>query len=109
MEPQPAPQKHVVAIIDDGSSSKIAPAETLARTGDVVAFCNLTSGKVIVMFPDGGLFGDTAYPIDSQKSISLPVSAAALPRSYEYTAYSEATKQFAHASIPRIIIYTEPT
>lgn len=98
-------QDHTVAIIDEGLSSKITPTDTLAAQGDTVTFYNFTKSAVTIMLPDNTVFGGTNFNIESQESRTMPVDKKAPLGAYAYTAYCDATKDFAHASIPRIIIF----
>jgi hypothetical protein len=101
------PRHHSVAIIDEGSSCKITPGEILAAKVDTVSFHNLTGDDITIMFPDGNLFGKTTYPIKFDEAIILPVFNQAVKQVYTYTVYCNRIQGFAHATIPRIIIYDD--
>jgi hypothetical protein len=101
------PQEHAVAIIVDGSKCKISPGEVLAAKADQIRFFNLTDGPVTVIFPDTSIFTEGSFSIASQDSYLKTFKDGVMPGAYSYTAYGGRTLEFAHASIPRIIIFPD--
>lgn len=104
---KPQPQLHSIAVIKEGSSCKITPGDVLARRIDAISFNNMTDGKITVMFPDDNLFGKPVFSIDSRRAEQIPVRNNAELKVYTYTVYCDSIQDFAHASIPRIIIYDD--
>lgn len=99
------PQCHRIAVIDEGGSCRITPREILAGRGDTVEFFNITGGNITLMLPDPGLLGATNYLISGGTGVRLPVSGTAPIGTHAYTVFCDSIKEFAQASIPRIIIY----
>jgi len=96
---------HVVTVIKEGSCGMIKPAEVLLGEGDNVTFYNLTGDPITVMFPDEDLFGQNVLDIDTDPSEPLTVSKKAELGSFPYSVFCHGINDFAHASLPRLIVY----
>jgi hypothetical protein len=99
------PQSHVVAIYDESDTCAVAPGQLLAAIGDSVIFTNLTHGQVTLVFPDNSLFGSTDLVKLEAGTDTVLVINEMEAGSYPYTVYRNSKKEFAHASIPIIIVY----
>jgi hypothetical protein len=99
-----------VALVTDGSSFTVAPGQAVAYPGDQIVFHNLTNEPATIIFPDDRLFGKTTFPADPGGTASADISDKfALFGSYPYAVYFPNRREFAHASMPIIIIYpTKP-
>lgn len=99
------PNNHIVAIVNDGTTCRITPVDVLAKVGDTITYYNLTDGPATVHTPDEDLFTEPTPPIGVGQSVIATVSDKAQLGGYAYSAYCSGKREFAHASIPRIIIY----
>lgn len=95
-----------IVIYREGQSLTVAPKQRDAENEDSIVFLNATGEELTVSIPDPELFG-TARTFDLPAHGSagpFPIEAAA-SGGYPYAAYSKNTREFAHASVPIIIIY----
>jgi hypothetical protein len=104
-------KNHNVEIVPDGggSSWRVDPREVHAYSRDKVTFRNGSKGRVSIMIPDAGLFGqDEMIPIEPGNQEERIILGHSEETRYPYVAYCHNSKEFAHASIPIIIIYPTP-
>ena len=94
-----------ITVIKEGSVCMIKPAEVLLGVGGRAIFYNLTGDPITVMFPDVNLFGKNVLEINSEPSESLTVSQETELGSFPYSVFCHGINDFAHASLPRIIVY----
>jgi plastocyanin len=94
-----------VTVIKEGSACMIKPAETLLAVGDRVTFYNLTGDPITVMFPDVNLFGKYVVEVETEQSDPLTVAQKTELGSFPYSVFCHGINDFAHASLPRIIVY----
>lgn len=101
------PKKHTAKIRPDGHSRCVEPRELYTIDGDGVEFLNDTDGTVTIIVPDQRVFGTSMMVTlkPGEQSGSYQVTERTEPASFPYTAYCHDTKEFAHASVPIIIIY----
>jgi hypothetical protein len=107
VEDKPPGQVRRIAIYREEKSLTVAPRQRDADAGDQIVFVNLTQEPMMVSIPDGGLFGGPeVFPVapDGGSAGPFPVQDSALG-GYPYAVYSVATREFAHASAPIIIIF----
>lgn len=92
-----------VMILREGDHCTIWPGSQLAQVGDVVVF-NPVGTDIKLMFPDPALFGRSEIAVLDQALEPLVVQGVGTGP-YPYAIYCAATRSFATASAPRIIIY----
>jgi hypothetical protein len=96
----------VVAIVSDGSRIMAAPGMAPIHAGNQLVFHNLTREAATIIMPDDRIFGTNLFTVDANAQISLTVPENFdLFGSYPYAIYFRQLREFAHASMPIIIIY----
>ncbi|UCD93867.1 MAG: hypothetical protein JSU69_08850 [Candidatus Zixiibacteriota bacterium] len=103
-------QNHVVVIFNDGNTVAVAPGQVVAAKEDTVTFKNITQSSVVTLvFPDEDIFKGIATvsltpesPNTRKRTLTVDTEEMG---SYPYTVYHSSSKEFAHASIPNIIVY----
>jgi len=98
---------HKIGIYAEGSALRITPGQREVEQGDEIVFHNFHKGPVIVMLPDTELLGKTEMITlwdKGSQSPPLTVTGTAIGP-YPYAAYDPVAKEFAHASVPIIIVY----
>jgi len=100
------PVTYSIGIYSDGNSLSVAPGQLQVARGSKLVFHNFHSNMVIVSTPDQGLTGkpETVPVTAGSDSAEITVSSDA-EGPYPYTVYDPLARDFAHASVPIIIVY----
>jgi len=95
-----------VALVTDGGSFTVAPGMAILYVGDTITFHNLTKENATVIFPDPRLFGGSMDNVGPNQKLSKVIPDTFKDfGSYPYAVYYPDRREFAHASMPIIIIY----
>jgi len=100
------PANHNVALVSDSGSFSVAPGQVTTYVEDSITFNNLCKDDAVVIFPEEHIFGKMRIevPAEGKTTVTIPGSFVAFG-SYPYAVYYPARREFAHASMPIIIIY----
>ena len=100
------PENHNIAMVADSGSFMVAPRQISAYVEDSITFNNLCKEDAVIIFPEEHVFGKTRIevPAGGNTTETIPADFADFGN-YQYAVYYPARREFAHASMPIIIIY----
>ena len=100
------PENHNVALVNDSGSFSVAPGQVTTYVEDSITFNNLCKDDAVVIFPEEYIFGKTRIevPAGGKATETIPADCTDFG-SFPYAVYYPGRREFAHASMPIIIIY----